>query len=275
MSATPNHETSDLPQNKRKREDYSPSPTEMIRRFLLFLRGFHWNREKPKITDFVTVLLTLAVALAAFWSAWIFQGQLGEAHRATELSEKQWKAQQRPWVGLSGNIEFPKQPTFQVFTSATPKNTAIEITTTFRIKNFGISPAFKTASEIQIEMRDNAMTLPEYRMKGACSLADQTSEGEGSVAFQNSVIFPSGEIAPSFETQTSEPIELTKIRRVWIAGCIAYQDGVSAIIHHTKFWIMSYMVPENTVPTIIERKTIYTRFSLPIAGWYIVKTEAD
>lgn len=97
----------------------------------------------------------------------------------------------------------PKQPEFQVFTSATPKNTGIDLSTIFKIKNFGISPAFKVAPEIKVEMRD------------------------------------------------------------------------SKSIHHTKFWITSYMIPENAAPAVIERKAIYTRFTLPIGGWYLVKSEAD
>jgi hypothetical protein len=233
------------------------------------------NRKRSTLTEVAMVVLTLLVAIAAFWSACIFQSQLSAARVANGLNKKQWEAQNRPWVGVSGNVEFPKQPIFQVFTSATPKNTGIEITTTFKTKNFGISPAFKTAAKIQVEMRDDSMTLLDYQMKGACGIADQTSGGEGSVAFQNSVIFPSGENVFSFETMTGQQIELAKIRRVWILGCIAYQDGASKAVHHTRFWIMSFMIPENATPTVVERKAIYTRFVLPIAGWNLVKTEAD
>ena len=37
--------------------------------------------------------LTVAVAIAAFWSACIFQSQLSEMHRATIID-------QRAWIGL-------------------------------------------------------------------------------------------------------------------------------------------------------------------------------
>lgn len=249
---------------------------QVLQDFGQFLRHF-WDapRHKNKWTETATVILTLLIAVAAFWSAWIFQSQLTEAHRATDLSEKQWKVQQRPWVGLSGNVEFPKPAVFQVFMSNTPKYTGIDLSIVFKAKNFGVSPAFKTAAEVEVEMRDNTLTLSQYQMKGACSHADWTSQGEGSVAFANSAVFPTGEVTASFETVTSQPIELTKIRRVWIAGCIAYQDEASNVIHHTKFWIMSFMVPENAIPTIVEKNAIVTKFTLPINGWEMVKTEAD
>jgi hypothetical protein len=50
-------------------------------------------REKSKAADWVMVGLTVAVAIAAFWSACIFQSQLSEMHRATIID-------QRVWIGL-------------------------------------------------------------------------------------------------------------------------------------------------------------------------------
>ena len=206
------------------------------------------------------------VITLCMWIQMIKQNKL--ASESIKQNERQWKAQNRPWIGLSGNVEFTKQPEFQVFTATAAKSTAIDLDIVIKTKNYGISPAFKAASRTEVLLTGNAVTIPQDQMKGACSLADQDGESEGSV------IFPSGEIVSSFGTTTGQPIELTKIRRVWIAGCIAYQDGANTI-HHTKFWIRSFMVPDNSNPTVLERKSIYTRFSLPIAGWAVVKTEAD
>lgn len=205
----------------------------------------------------------------------VFQGQLSEARSTRELTESQWKAQQRPWIGLSGNVEFPKPPTFEVFAVNTPGHSGIDLNVNFSVKNFGISPAFKTASKVEVTLRDNTLALPRLEMKGACSLAEMSSRSEGSDAFGNSVIFPTGGTSFTSEIVANQPIELTKIRRVWIVGCIAYQDGVSNVVHHTEFWIMSYMIPENASPTLIEQGKIVSRFSLPISGWEMVKTEAD
>lgn len=283
MNTTPNPEPAGKPQSESNGPKDPVSPSRFTLAMLNFWEAtcdhirHYWDapRHKAKWTEGATVLLTFLIAVAALWSAWIFQGQLTEARRATDLGEKQWKAQQRPWVGLSGNVELPKPPLFQVFVSTASKATAIELHIVFKIKNFGVSPALKTASEVEIELRDNTLTLSQYAMKGACSHADWTSQGEGSVAFANSVVFPTGELSASFDSITGQPIELSKIRRIWIAGCIAYQDQVSNVEHHTKFWIMSYMVPENAVPTVIEKNPIMTKFTLPIDGWEVVKTEAD
>jgi hypothetical protein len=49
------------------------------------------------------------------------QGQMTEARRSRELTESQWEAQQRPWVGLSGNVEMPKPPIFITFADTPPR----------------------------------------------------------------------------------------------------------------------------------------------------------
>jgi hypothetical protein len=78
-----------------------------------------------------------------------------------------------------------------------------------------------------------------------------------------------------FDLIGAGPIELTKVRRIWIVGCISYWNGVFNVIRHTKFWIMSYMIPENAVPVLIKQEGKVAEFSLPITGWNLVKTEAD
>ncbi len=50
------------------------------------------HREKPKWTDIAIVALTILVALTALGSAWIFQGQLTEAHKARIAEERAWIA---------------------------------------------------------------------------------------------------------------------------------------------------------------------------------------
>ena len=62
--------------------------------------SFHLNREKPKVTDWLAVSLTLAVAIAAFWSACIFQRQLTEARRATELAAESFRIDERAWIEI-------------------------------------------------------------------------------------------------------------------------------------------------------------------------------
>lgn len=98
-----------------------------MRRFILWLRGFHLHREKPKATDWIVVGLTLVVAIAAFYSAWVFQGQLTAANKELELSE-------RPWIAL----EIAKASPFR-FAPAGGAGMTIDIT----MHNLGHSPAIE------------------------------------------------------------------------------------------------------------------------------------
>lgn len=58
-----------------------------------YLRNY-WSapRHKAKWTEGATVILTLLTAAAAFWSAWIFQGQLTEMRIQREDAERPWVA---------------------------------------------------------------------------------------------------------------------------------------------------------------------------------------
>ncbi|HEY5331308.1 MAG TPA: hypothetical protein VIJ79_15610 [Acidobacteriaceae bacterium] len=164
---------------------------------------------------------------------------------------------------------------FRVYGANPHNQTAAKMTISYKVKNFGISPAFKTASQVGVVLTDNTLTLPQFQMRSVCSLADGNSRADDKESFGDNAIFPTGETSASFEIESGQPIALTDIRRVWIVGCTSYQDGVSNVIHHTKFWIMSFMIPEGTVPALVERGEVVSTFSLPISGWETVKTEAD
>ncbi len=215
------------------------------------------------------VILTVTIAGAALYSGWLFQSQLQEARRATNLSETQWSAQQRPWIGLFGNVDLHIQPRFRVYAENPPNHTEIEIATSFKIKNFGLSPAFNTASEVEVLATENDLKLPQFQMETSCGMADGNGESEGNV------IFPSGEITTNFKTTSGNQIELNHIRRIWVMACTSYQDGISKSIHHSKFWIMSFMIPEATTPAVVEKNQKVTIFTMPVTGWHVVKTEAD
>jgi hypothetical protein len=133
MTTTPNRQPAPHPKNDRDDGDYSPTPGQMMRRFVLCLRGFHLNREKAKVTDWLVVALSLGVAGAAFWSAWIFQGQLTEARRATEIQE-------RPWLSVEVTSE-----NGLVFANATQAVLKLKLS----VKNVGHS----IAKDIQIDVK--------------------------------------------------------------------------------------------------------------------------
>jgi len=273
MNILPNNDDPKSGNNVGGDEEHFPTPSQLFRITIDWL--IHWwdsPHEKSKPADWAMVALTVGIAGAAFWSVCVFQGQLTQARRANELIETQWREQQRPWVGLSGALTFAKQPMFQVFLNTTPHNTGVDLETVFKVKNFGASPAFKTASGTQAYMAENVgVDPPQLQMQLACNLADGRGEnGTGSV------LFPTGEITVDYEMMYSQAkIDFNQIRRIWVMTCISYRMLDSEIVRHTKFWIASFMIPEKSTPKIVERLSGATLFTLPITGWQMMRNEAD
>lgn len=92
MSASPNRKAPSHPRKNRKNEDEFPEKPELPKCIVRWFRGFHLHREKPKITDFGMVGLTLLVAFAAFWSAWSFQKQLTDSRNTFAVAQRAWVA---------------------------------------------------------------------------------------------------------------------------------------------------------------------------------------
>lgn len=222
MSATPRGKSSSNPERTREDAEYSPTPTQVVRCLILWFRGFHWNREKPKATDWVTVGLTFLVAVAAFWSAWIFQGQLNEVRRSTRLSV-------RPWVGLDEGLDAIETTPLQVNAGGTAG-----LVYTIRTKNYSNTPAANVWAMAQLVVADDLNTA--YEQQGyMCSDAVIGKPDIGMVLFQ-------GRDRPF----TSYP-SATKISRkhensligVWLAGCIGYRDQFGYLCRTKFLWSFS------------------------------------
>ncbi len=123
MDAAPNNEGPSAPEHKHDGGD-SPSPSEMLTAIVSWLRHY-WDapREKSKGTEIATVILTFVIAVMAFWSAWIFQGQLAEMQ----------KQRARPWMSAVGPIKVVKPLSF-----SGPRPT---VTIEYTVKNSGTSTA--------------------------------------------------------------------------------------------------------------------------------------
>jgi hypothetical protein len=135
VNAAPPNQTATTPQTETKKQ-HGPSAWSKVTEAIVHWLHHYWDapREKHKKTDIAMVILTLAIAVAAFWSACIFQGQLTVARKTME-------AQTRPWVG-NGEIEI-KQPTFLVYPDNPIQARAqVDFTIELPIKNVGNSPAF-------------------------------------------------------------------------------------------------------------------------------------
>jgi hypothetical protein len=132
MSTPPNHKPSPNPSEKGENENEFPEKPELPRSIVRWFRGFHLHREKPKITDGLMVGLTLAVAIAAFWSALSFQKQLTDSRKAFFIDE-------RAWVEIE-----PIKPTFLVAATTTqsaaftcdiyPKNLGKTVATSISVR---------------------------------------------------------------------------------------------------------------------------------------------
>jgi hypothetical protein len=98
----------------------SPDPEDMIRCALRWFHGFHLHRERPKITDWIMVGLTLGAVIGAVVSAFVFYWQLTDARKATRFagealrqSTESFRFDERAW------IEF-QSPTLRSIVPPTP-----------------------------------------------------------------------------------------------------------------------------------------------------------
>ncbi len=194
---------------------------------------------------------------------------------SNSLLKTQWQALNRPWVGLSGSVIFPKPPVFQVFQTATPSSTVIALDWSFDMKNAGVLPASKVASEVLVKMTKETLQPPQNEMQSVCETADWRGDTEGGTLFPSSAGLTVNSPPGVAGGVMGQQIQIEKVRRIWVMGCIAYQELGYATKHHTRFWIVSSEIPENTVPKVIEQRGIVTFYTLPISGWSLVKTEAD
>lgn len=219
MGTTPPRQSPRHPRRYRDNSDYSPTPSEMMRRFVVWLRGFHWNREKAKVTDWLVVGLTLAVAVAAVWSAWVFQGQLHEAQKSTRLSV-------RPWVGLDEGGAIETTP-LQIDESGN-----VSLTYTIRAKNYSSSPATNVWAAANLVIADDLTTV--YEQQGfACSDAMIGKPDIGLVLFQGKErVFNS---MPAFTKITLKHGSGFQIG-IWMAGCIGYRDQFGYLCRTKFIW---------------------------------------
>lgn len=83
-----------------RKHEFSPTPSEVLRYFLVWFRGFHRDREKSKAADWAMVGLTFFTLVAAIVSAWFFQAQLVEARNSTDATRNDFRVDERAWIEL-------------------------------------------------------------------------------------------------------------------------------------------------------------------------------
>lgn len=181
------------------------------------------------------------------------------------------QAGQRPWIGLGSDIVIaPHEPTVRLIGLPGIKSSLnYSLSPRFLVKNFGTSPAFGVNTSINVVLPmppKDTVTPPKV---WDCPDAS-TKQGKGEVIFPNTAGTVQGTYitagVPDFEKYVPE------VARVWIVGCISYQSGSDAKIHHTKFWFRSAH-PDNAQWTTVIGGGKF-RY-LPITGFESWGAEAD
>jgi hypothetical protein len=273
MSTTPNNQTSNNPQSKAEDTDRQPSPAEVRDVFLIWLRNY-WNapRQKSKWTEIATVVLTLLIAGAAFWSAWIFQGQLTEARNATNLSEKQWKNQQVPWLELEDNA-VSISPAFQFSDGPPlPYPSVFVGPINYVIKNFGPAPAFHEWDSVHVVPNPDGQK-PEKLIEVLCQMREGIGKGHAETT-GGEILFPGAEKHVGWTTNISPSSKQTHFGSVWLIVCVSYEDSWNRV-HHSRFVYMTTPGPESGSTPIAPNPAHPDWTYIPIQGVYLNDAQAD
>jgi hypothetical protein len=197
-------------------EDNPLTPTE----FLEWIRH-RWDtpRDKSKDADWVMVWLTVAIAIAAFWSACIFQSQLSEMHRATILDQRAWVGLAEPKIDEFNEDKYPR--------------------VSFRFVNSGKTPAIHVQTQID--------WMPSIRMGPVCE-----ERGRSKQFYKGPAIPPQGPYILHDPTNDPWYVENTGDQKQhWgkaslsasffcFFGEISYTDIFTAVEHTTHFCIYGY-----------------------------------
>jgi hypothetical protein len=138
VSTAPSKQTTATPETEPSNQ-HKPSTSSKVLEATLYWLHHYWDapREKSKKTEIFMAVLTLAIAIAAFWSACIFQGQLTEARRATQRSNEAFRIDERAWIEIQPITPILKSPasngfgalfTYNIFPKNVGKTAAYDIT---------------------------------------------------------------------------------------------------------------------------------------------------
>jgi hypothetical protein len=266
MSTTPNNHTAGSPQAQTNEGDNPPPPSEILAAAVI-IEWLRSRQEKPKWTEKWTVFLTVLIAVAAFWSAWVFQGQLTVAtkqaeaasadarssrrHAREQLSiaqqqvktsqdnitaiQEQMRQDQRAWVGMAP---------FQVNPDFTDK----KLDFTFAFTNTGKSPA------IDVIPCSEASIIPTQSWKEAYDLAFNPLVIENCISHAGpSTLMPSGlgVIRHIFISKPDESVAIAQNRAlVYVHGWIKYKDIFKKPHEVTFCTLVGTNLPDPNAPQI-------------------------
>jgi hypothetical protein len=228
--------------------------------------GLPFWKFKDQREQWTLGLAAVLASLAALASV-VFTGfQWSAANRSAAAADrsanfaKQTLDSARPWVGMTSQIQI-ERAAFKV----SPESSNLLMSGTYRLKNFGLSPAFGVNSIFNVVIQKDTVHRPA---KGVMYMRCPDRDAKQDLG---EVIFPGAEVINGFGQDTSFDKSFTEVGRVWILGCVSYQDGTGAL-RHTRFWFRS-VHPDNAqwIKEKIGRPFKY----MPITGFESWGQETD
>jgi hypothetical protein len=230
MNTPPNYDSTAAPKDESNNSERDPTPSEVLAIILRWLREYgpnwlrrYWDKERPKSKwhEITMVILTVVIAGAAIYSAWVFQGQLSLMRDAD-----------RPWVKVDITVTSP----------LTYDRNGMNIGLTFILTNVGKSPADNVSIAPRLVTAFMGDDLEQIQ-KRICENRAASAEDK----WLRYVLFP-GDPLPQqirFQMSTAEvdshwnkfelsqgPIDLIPVALV---GCVDYTYRPSPRHHQTGF----------------------------------------
>jgi hypothetical protein len=223
-----------------RKHEFSPMPSEVLRYFRAWLRGFHRDREKSKAADWAMVGLTALGLIAAGISAVFVYLQLRDAQDNFRVDERAW-IELEPIKLTESNTPipgFPKAPHTGLKFEIRPKNVGKTVAREIDLKAIAVDGPESLAHDA----RELAETQDQFFMGQIHSWPDNVALTPPKTPTLR-VLAP-GAVAPvPLEVLARPPREAKpdsenpqeQVRRVWyIIGRIDYLDEFS-VNHAMKF----------------------------------------
>jgi hypothetical protein len=193
----------------------------------------------------------------------VFQGQLTEASKTRELTESQWKAQQRPWVGISdisfGNPQFSSpNPQFPV---------QLSLDFSYSLKNVGLSAATKVYPTFSILSVDKP-GLPKIFV--SCDLPSKNRLSESSL---NTIFLMPEDKSPQTAHLMTNPERgglFKTTSKIWVQVCVTYQDRFNSV-YQTKM-IYDSVSRDDSLPIAVPGHDFTYK---PIVWWNLWSAETN
>ena len=226
-----------------------------------------------KATWFAFVAVSIyALITLAMWFQMIKQNRI--ARDALSQSEKQWKSQQVPWLGLQNNaISISPTPKFS-WSRVPSLPPSIWLAGDYSIKNFGNAPAFREWELIHV-MQNTDGHKPTDFIEFLCPMRvvmeKRPSETDSD---SGQILFPGAEKYSPWSTAISPHPTGTHIESVWIVLCVSYEDSWHRV-RHSRFVYESLPGPGSHTAAVIPDPAHPDWTYVPIKSLALIDAEAD